>query len=85
MKTKIIILFFFTLVMATFSYFKGEILSDYSKSHRDWYEVLPETNVWGRIHNTYPDDPRGYRVKLEFINPNPQQALIYTQTERFLI
>jgi hypothetical protein len=78
MKLKIMISFFVVIFgAATFSYFKGETLSDYAKTHRDWYEVLPETNVWGRIHNTYPDDPRGYRVKLEFDNPNPQQAVIY--------
>ena len=58
------------------SYFKGEMLSDYARQNRGWYEIIPGTDVWLRIHNTYPNELRGYRIKLEFYNPNPHVAVV---------
>ena len=64
------------LGIGAFSYFIGESLSYYAKYNRDWYEIIPDTDVLVRIHNTYPTDSRGYRIKLEFYNPNSLDAVI---------
>ena len=53
-----------------FSYFIGESLSEFAKNNREWFEIIPDTDVLVRIHNTYPNDYRGYRIKLEFYNLN---------------
>ena len=75
MKLKLLI--FSTIIgIGIFSYFIGESLSEYARYHRDWYEIIPDTNVLVRIHNTYPNDSRGYRIKLEFYNPNSLDAEI---------
>lgn len=64
------------LGIGIFSYFLGESLSDYAQNNRDWYEIIPNSDVLVRIHNTYPNDSRGYRIKLEFYNLNSFDAVI---------
>jgi hypothetical protein len=73
MKLKMI--FMVTIIgIGFFSYFIGEALSDYAKNNREWFEIIPETDVLVRIHNTYPNSSIGYRIKLEFYNANPFDA-----------